>query len=164
MALGLDLYMPVPDTNPLSVEKMELGRRLFYDRRLSRDGSIACASCHDPARAFSVDRVVAPGVGGRLGRRNAPALINRGYGRAFFWDARSATLEAQVVLPIQDPNEMDLTLDEARARMTAASRRSMKWWTFTLVGAGRIRTSIPRFGRSSSRPMKSRHSSRFWAH
>src|SRR5205085_7464787 len=86
------------------------------DRRLSRDGTIACASCHDPARAFSVDRAVAPGVFGREGRRNAPALVNRGYGRLFFWDGRSRSLDEQVLQPIQDPNEMDLTLAEAAAR------------------------------------------------
>src|SRR5215831_12364856 len=86
--LGLDLYMPVPETNPLTVEKIELGRRLFNDRRLSRDTSIACASCHDAARAFSDGRVVPTGVAGRHGRRNAPALVNRAYGRAFFWDGR----------------------------------------------------------------------------
>jgi len=114
--LGLDLYLPVPDDNPLTAEKIELGRRLFNDRRLSRDESIACTSCHDPNRAFSVDQPVAAGVFGRRGRRNAPALVNRGYGRAFFWDARSTSLELQVVQPIQDPNEMDLTLDEASAR------------------------------------------------
>ena len=103
--LGLDLYMPVPEDNPLTVEKIELGRRLFSDRRLSRDGSIACVSCHDPERAFSDSRPIAIGVFGRQGRRNAPAIINRGYGRAFFWDGRARTLEEQVLKPIEDPNE-----------------------------------------------------------
>jgi cytochrome c peroxidase len=74
--LGLDLYMPVPDHNPLTAEKIALGRRLFFDRRLSRDGSLACATCHDPKRAFSDGRKVAVGVFGRQGRRNAPAIIN----------------------------------------------------------------------------------------
>src|SRR5438045_6579595 len=106
--LGLDLYMPVPDENPLIVEQIELGRQLFGDRRLSRDGSIACSSCHEPERAFSDGRTVPTGVFGRQGHRNAPALINRGYGRAFFWDGRSASLEDQVLKPIQDLNEMDL--------------------------------------------------------
>src|SRR5580765_4922870 len=115
--LGLDLYVPVPEENPLTNEKIELGQRLFTDRRLSRDGTIACASCHDPARAYSDGRVTAVGVFGRTGRRNAPALINRGYGRAFFWDARIATLEEQVLRPIEDPNEMDLPVDEAAARV-----------------------------------------------
>lgn len=115
--LGLDLYMPIPEANPTTVEKVELGRRLFNDRRLSRDGTIACASCHDPARAFSKSDPIAIGVFGRHGRRNAPAIVNRGYGRLFFWDGRAPTLEAQVVTPIQDPNEMDLTLDEASMRL-----------------------------------------------
>ncbi|MDO8681191.1 MAG: cytochrome c peroxidase [Acidobacteriota bacterium] len=115
--LGLDLYMPVPEENPMTVEKIELGRRLFSDRRLSRDSSTSCASCHSPERAFSTARPLAVGLLGRVGRRNAPTLINRGYGRAFFWDARSASLEDQVLKPIQDPNEMDLTIDEASSRV-----------------------------------------------
>jgi cytochrome c peroxidase len=115
--LGLDLYMPVPEDNPLTAEKIDLGRTLFFDRRLSRDGSIACATCHDPDRAFSDGRAIAVGVSGRVGRRNAPALINRGYGRAFFWDARLRTLEEQVLKPIEDPNEMDSTIARAVARV-----------------------------------------------
>ena len=115
--LGLDLYMPVPEENPITAEKVKLGRRLFHDRRLSRDQSLACASCHDPERSFSDARPVAVGVFGRKGRRNAPALINRGYGRSFFWDAHVPTLEEQVLKPIQDPNEMDLTLEEASSRV-----------------------------------------------
>ena len=108
--------MPVPEDNPITPSKLALGRKLFHDRRLSRSGSVACASCHDPERAFSDSRPLAVGVFGRVGRRHAPALINRGYGRSFFWDGRIATLEEQVLKPIQDPNEMDLTLDEASAR------------------------------------------------
>src|SRR6266542_1251301 len=115
--LGLDLYMPVPVDNPLTTETIEQGRRLFSDRRLSRDGSISCSSCHDPERAFSDGRPVAVGVFDRKGRRNSPALINRGYGRLFFWDGRVATLEEQVFKPIEDPNEMDLPLAEAAARV-----------------------------------------------
>jgi cytochrome c peroxidase len=115
--LGLDLYMPVPEDNPLTSERIDAGRRLFNDRRLSRDQSLSCASCHEPARAFSTARPLSVGVFGRQGRRNVPALINRGYGRAFFWDARITSLEEQVLKPIQDPNEMDLTLPEAGARV-----------------------------------------------
>jgi cytochrome c peroxidase len=115
--LGLDLYLPAPEENPLTPEKIALGRRLFFDRRLSRDGSISCSSCHDPERAFSDGRSVAVGVFGRRGRRNAPALINRGYGRLFFWDGRVASLEEQVLKPIEDPNEMDMTVGEAALRV-----------------------------------------------
>ena len=64
--LGLDLYMPVPDTNPLTAEKIALGRQLFVDKRLSRDGTIACATCHQPERAFSDSREIAVGISGRF--------------------------------------------------------------------------------------------------
>ena len=115
--LGLELYMPVPEDNPLTLEKIELGRRLFFDRRLSRDSSISCSSCHDPDRAFSDGRAVAVGISERVGRCNAPALINRGYGRLFFWDGRIVTLEEQVLKPIEDPNEMGLPIGQASSRV-----------------------------------------------
>jgi cytochrome c peroxidase len=115
--LGLDLYIPVPEDNPLTEERIEVGRRLFHDRRLSRDQSLACASCHDPKRAFSTAKPLSVGVFGRQGRRNVPTLINRGYGKVFFWDGRVRTLEEQVLRPIQDPDEMDLTLAAASARV-----------------------------------------------
>lgn len=119
--LGLDLYLPSPERNPITIEKIELGRRLFNDRRLSRDGTLACASCHNPARAFSSDQRVTIGIDGRAGRRNAPALINRGYGRAFFWDGRDHSLEDVVVKPIQNPDEMDLPVAEAARRVGLTS-------------------------------------------
>ena len=115
--LGLDLYLPTPDENPLTAEKIERGRALFDDRRLSRDGTIACASCHQLARAFADGRALPTGVFGRTGRRNAPAIVNRAYGRAFFWDGRVRTLEEQVLKPIEDPNEMDLPVEEAARRV-----------------------------------------------
>jgi cytochrome c peroxidase len=115
--LGLDLYLPAPDDNSITRDKVALGRKLFSDLRLSRDRSIACATCHNPNRAFTQPLPLATGLGGGKGRRNAPALINRGYGRAFFWDGRVTTLEAQVLEPIQNPNEMGLSLEEASARV-----------------------------------------------
>jgi len=115
--LGLDLYMPVPEDNPISAEKIELGRRLFNDRRLSRDGTVACSSCHNPDHAFAAPDAISLGVSARRGRRNTPVLINRGWGRAFSWDGRAATLEEQVLKPIEDPNEMDLSIAEASARL-----------------------------------------------
>ncbi len=81
--LGLDLYMPVPEDNPLTPEKIALGRRLFSDPLLSRDGTKACRSCHEPERAFTDGRPVAVGVRGQTGERSAPTLVNRGYGRSY---------------------------------------------------------------------------------
>ena len=115
--LGLGVSMPLPASNPLTPEKIETGRRLFADTRLSRDGTIACTSCHDPERAFTKPEAVSPGVFGRRGRRNAPTVLNRAWGRVFFWDGRAATLEEQVLKPIEDPNEMDLALTEASQRV-----------------------------------------------
>jgi len=107
--LGLDLYMPVPADNPITVEKVALGRRLFFDKRLSRDGTLSCASCHDPKKAFSDGRAVAGGIGGAEGPRNSPAIINRGYGKAHFWDGRAPSLERQVLEPIMNPKELGLS-------------------------------------------------------
>jgi len=115
--LGLDLYMPVPASNALSPEKVSLGRRLFFDRRLSRDKSLSCAGCHDPARGFTDANAVSEGVFHRRGTRNVPTLINRGYGSAFFWDGRASSLEEQVLQPIQNPAEMDLSVEEVVARL-----------------------------------------------
>jgi cytochrome c peroxidase len=119
---GLDSYMPVPDENRLTPEKAALGRELFGEPILSRDGKISCATCHDPKRAFTDARPTAVGVFEREGPRRVPRIVNRGYGRSFFWDGRSATLEEQVLQPIQNPKEMDMTLPEALARVRSIER------------------------------------------
>jgi cytochrome c peroxidase len=116
--LGLDLYLPVPEDSSPTAETIEAGRRLFFDRRLSRDGLVACASCHQPERAFSDGRNVAVGVFGRRGRRNTPSLINLAYATRLFWDARATSLEEQVVMPIEHSDEMDLPLVEAAKRVS----------------------------------------------
>ena len=115
--LGLDLYLPVPENNPLTREKVELGRKLFFDPLLSRDQTLSCAGCHDPERAFTDGRAISEGVFGRKGTRSVPTLVNRGYGRAFFWDGRISSLEEQVLQPIQDSKEMDMTLQEILTRL-----------------------------------------------
>ena len=115
--LGLDLYMRVPDDNPLTPAKVALGRMLFFDSLLSEDQSLACATCHDPGRAFTDGRPVSVGVFGRRGTRNVPTLVNRTYGASFFWDGRITTLEEQVLQPIQDPKEMDITVGEVVVRL-----------------------------------------------
>lgn len=93
---------------PLSPE--QLGERLFFDPILSSDESISCASCHLPAFGFADTAVVSRGVGGSLGRRNAPGITNMTSRPYFFYDGRAATLEAQVLMPIQDPLEMKADL------------------------------------------------------
>ncbi len=114
--LGLDLYRPAPEENPPTRAKIALGRRLFFDKALSRDRSIACATCHDPQHAFTDGRPVAVGIQHRTGPRNVPTLVNRVFGKSFFHDGRAATLEQQALEPILNPREMDLTLGEIKAR------------------------------------------------
>ena len=103
--------MPVPVDNPMTAEKIELGRRLFFDKRLSRDGTVACASCHHPDKAFTDGRAVSVGVGERVGRRNAPTLLNCAYGKTMFWDSRATTLEEQALMPLTNATEMANTLE-----------------------------------------------------
>lgn len=104
--LGLPPARPVPDDNPLTAERVRLGRRLFFDPVLSSDRSVACASCHVPAHGFASRHPVAVGIGGQRGRRNAPSLFNVAYGRSFFWDGRVNSLEEQVLQPIADEREL----------------------------------------------------------
>ena len=120
--LGLDLYVPEPVENPSTPEKIALGRRLFFDTVLSADRTIACSSCHVPEKGFANGSVVAVGVFGRTGSRNVPTLVNRAYGRAFFWDGRTDSLEEQVLKPIEDPVEMDLDRATAVARLQQDAR------------------------------------------
>jgi len=107
----------VPADNPPTEEKAALGKRLFFDKILSNDRTVSCATCHDPERAFTDTKALAVGVSGRVGKRHSPSLINRAFGRVHFWDGRAASLEAQVVEPISDRNEMDLPLEDAVARL-----------------------------------------------
>lgn len=118
---GLDAYLPVPDANPLTREKVALGKKLFFDPKLSRDGSMSCATCHDPKLAFTDARPLGIGVGGQVGDRRVPRIVNRGYGKSFFWDGRVQTLEEQVLQPILNPKEMDLTRDEITKRTGLAA-------------------------------------------
>jgi cytochrome c peroxidase len=83
-----------------------LGQKLFFEPRLSGDGTVACATCHDPARAFTDGRPVSVGIHGRVGQRNAPTVLNALYNKHQFWDGRVATLEQQAALPITNPFEM----------------------------------------------------------
>jgi cytochrome c peroxidase len=112
--------MAVPDSNPLTPDKIETGRKLFSDTALSADRTVSCATCHQPDRAFTDGRILARGIHGRDGTRNTPSLVNAGYGRSFFWDGRAGSLEEQVVGPMLNPDEMGLDAKtvEARTGMT----------------------------------------------
>ena len=115
--LGLDEYVPIPDENPLTAQKVELGKQLFFEKRLSRDNTIACASCHLPERALTNGERVATGIQGHHGLRNVPTIFNRAYGKSFFLDGHAVSLEEQALEPIQNPIEMNMNLDELEKRL-----------------------------------------------
>src|SRR3989454_3541104 len=96
----------IPPDNPQTTEKIALGQKLFFDGRLSADGTVACSTCHDPARAFTDGRPTSIGIQGRVGQRNAPTILNALYNKTQFWDGRVKTLEEQAALPIVNPVEM----------------------------------------------------------
>jgi cytochrome c peroxidase len=105
--LPADLWeVLVPPDNPVTPEKVALGRQLYFDKRLSLDGTISCASCHDPAQGFADGRRVSDGIGGRKGARNAPTVLNAMFNEFQFWDGRAASLEEQAKGPMTNPVEM----------------------------------------------------------
>ena len=106
-----------PLDNPQTPEKISLGRKLYYDPILSVDNTVACATCHDPARAFTDGKQFAQGVKKQLATRNAPTVLNVAFLGNFFWDGRSPSLEKQVEDPVQNPREMGNTLQAVEKRL-----------------------------------------------
>lgn len=111
-----------PAHNPITNAGATLGRVLFYDKNLSQNRTVACASCHKPELGFSDDRVLSKGFDGGETARHSMGLTQARYyrGKRFFWDQRAATLEDQVLMPFQDPVEMGMTLASLEARAKAA--------------------------------------------
>lgn len=99
----------IPDDNPMTRAKIELGRQLYFDKRLSSDNTISCASCHDPMLGYGAETAFGVGVRGQQGGRNSPVSYNRILSKAQFWDGRADSLEAQAVGPIANPIEMGNT-------------------------------------------------------
>jgi cytochrome c peroxidase len=113
----------IPSDNPQTPEKIALGQKLFFDGRLSADGTVACSTCHDPDRAFTDGRPVSIGINGRVGQRNAPTILNALYNKTQFWDGRVKTLEEQAALPIVNSVEMGQPdLDAAVARIATIAQ------------------------------------------
>lgn len=111
--------MPVPPDNPFTVEGIKLGRHLFYEKRLSGDNTMSCATCHAPALAFTDGNAVSEGIDGIAGTRSAMALVNLGFANSYFWDGRALTLEQQVLMPVRDPIEMHESWMNAMAELQA---------------------------------------------
>jgi cytochrome c peroxidase len=102
---------PSPEGNPSTPEKAELGKKLFFDRRLSGDGTMNCATCHDPESGYSDGLPISLSYPTTKNWRNSPGLVNAAYRKALFWDGRSASLEEQALFPMMSPFEMNRNLD-----------------------------------------------------
>lgn len=111
--------MDIPEDNPLTVEGIELGRNLFWEKQLSGDNTLSCGGCHMPEFGFSDSDQFSTGITGEQGNRQSMALINLGWARDYFWDGRAMTLEDQIREPVPNPIEMnqswDATLEKLRA-------------------------------------------------
>ena len=121
--------MPIPEDNPLTVEGVELGRRLFYDPVLSADSTMSCAGCHFFEDSFTDAKAVSTGIDDIEGRRSSMSLLNLGYNlEGFFWDGRSLSLEDQAILPVEDPIELhnDWSLIEEKLQNSSDYRERFR--------------------------------------
>jgi cytochrome c peroxidase len=98
--------VPIPSDNPPTAQSIALGRKLFFDVRLSGDDTVSCATCHNPQLSFTDGLAGSKGIGKKIGRRNAPTILNAAYYSTLFWDGRAASLEQQAGAPIANPDEM----------------------------------------------------------
>lgn len=112
----------LPEDNPLFLERLALGRQLFHETALSKNNQVSCSSCHKADSALSDPARFSSGVEGRLGKRQAMPLFNLAWKQAFFWDGRANSLREQVLIPIEDHQEMDETLDQVIVKLSAMPR------------------------------------------
>lgn len=113
------LVAPSPADNPMTPEKIALGKQLFFDPRLSGDNQMSCATCHVPEKGFGDGLPKAIGAGGKELARNTPTVLNVGFYENYLWDGRAASLEEQALTPIESPEEMHQDLDELKAELNA---------------------------------------------
>jgi cytochrome c peroxidase len=111
--------MVIPDDNPLTKEGVELGRFLFYEKRLSGDNTMSCATCHMPQNGFSDANQFSVGIDGITGTRQSMALVNLGWENFFFWDGRASSLEEQILEPVPNPIEMHQSWKDAVSKLNA---------------------------------------------
>ena len=130
----------IPTDNPLTVEGVALGRRLFYEKRLSANNTISCSNCHLQRLAFTDGRRFSIGFDGTPTKRNSMSLANSLWVRNFFWDGRAAGLETQAVTPLTDPHEMGQSLDSSAAKLR---KPRLAWATATVISCSAAATMRP---------------------
>jgi len=142
---------PMPDLpmdNPLIEERVSLGEKLFQEPAFSKDNSISCLACHDPEKGFSDPRRFSIGIHGDPSTRNSMTLWNLAWKKDFFWDGRATSLRQQVLLPVQDHDEMDESLEQVAKKL--ASNPSYpplfnKAFGSTKIDADRISLALEQF-------------------
>ena len=117
LGITADLKALISADNPCTPAKVELGRQLYFDPRLSKDSTVSCATCHHPAKGWTDRSPVSTGIGGQKGGRSAPTVMNRALAPVQFWDGRAPSLEAQALGPIGNPIEMGFSPEEAAKRL-----------------------------------------------
>jgi len=155
IAAGVCLQSATP--NPAPTTKEALGRLLFFDRILSKNYTISCASCHKPRFAFADSSAVSTGIKGKKGTRNTPTAMNISLSKTFFWDGRSGTLEQQALEPIQNPDEMNLSIEEAIYRLEKHGRYNQ--YFRKIFGSGPTKENLANAIASFERTLETSNSS-----
>jgi cytochrome c peroxidase len=114
----LPTSVPTPSTNLNYKAKVELGKQLYFDGRLSKNGAISCAFCHNPGTGWADPRQTSIGIGGGVGGRQAPTVLNTAFNHLQFWDGRARSLEEQAIGPIQNPIEMGETHENVVSKLS----------------------------------------------
>lgn len=154
---ALPTEAPAPPGNPTTPEKVALGRKLFFDPALSRDGTLTCASCHDLEKAGGADgRPTARGIDGRIGARNTPTVYNAAFQARLFWDGRARSLEEQALGPIANPIEMGADLavvvERLKARPDHVAAFAAAFGAETPIDPDRIAEALAAFERTLITP------------
>lgn len=143
--------VPFPPGNPPTSDSIALGRLLFYDKHLSKDNTLSCATCHNPTLGFTDGLRLSRGVGGTAGVRNAPTIINVAYLPFQFWDGRAASLETQAIGPLADPTEMNQAHDVSVSKLGGDAvyvRLFNKTFGDGGVTIGRVQNALASFERT----------------
>lgn len=140
----------IPEDNPITVQGVELGRMLFYEKMLSKDNTMSCANCHKQEFAFTDGEAVSVGVDGIAGSRSSMSIQNLIWDKDFFWDGRSKSLEEQALIPIEDPIELHQSLDDAIEKLKNSEIYPVKFknaFGDNEITADRIAKAIAQFER-----------------
>ncbi len=132
--------LPVPSDNPMTVEKVELGKMLYFDKRLSIDDTVSCASCHIPDHGYAEPRATSVGIKEQVGGRNAPPVLNSAYATSMFWDGRMEHLEAQAAGPVENPIEMGADMKVVAKKIAEVPEYSKRFQD--VFGAGPSKDTI----------------------